>query len=535
VMRRFGLFGAILVALGVVYVAAWRTHPGGATAATQSGAPQTVAVTSVTRSCPPPAPGAGAAHIAMIAMSSQSTAARTGSGAGGTTPGSAALSAVPVGAGQPGTAGQPAKARQSAKATQPTATATPTGKATGKSTPAGQSTTPAAAAQPVTASAPGALTVVTAPAATGFGGTAVAATGQMAEGFEAEQSDASGMGVVSCTHPGSDMWFVGTGASAGASTIRLYLMNTGDLAASADVTLLTDAGVQPGLDSAVTVSPHEYAMVNVAPLVRGSVALALHVQTASGQVAASVWEGAGKSGAWLPQSAAPSTTVVIPGLTVARSAARLFVTVPGAADAQLKVVAFTPAGKFPQFGSTPVDAPAGATSSFALSSLGASAAGLVLSSSVPVIASVLVPGSGIGAFTTAVAPVTEQGVIAGNPATRGLTVGLVLTAPTAAAHAEVTAIGVGAPGASVVGAPQAVTVQAGHTMAVAVPRPGNSRQPFAIVITPQAGSGPLYAARVVTSGTSGLSAPVTSLLPVPSALTTITLPPAQNTYSAVLP
>ena len=210
-------------------------------------------------------------------------------------------------------------------------------------------------------------------------------------------------------------------------------------------------------------------------------------------------------------------------------------TVPGAADAQLKVVAFTPAGKFPQFGSTPVDAPAGASSSFALSSLGASAAGLVLSSSVPIIASVLVPGSGIGEFTTAVAPVTEQGVIAGNPATRGLTVGLVLTAPTTAAHAEVTAIGVGAAGASVVGAPQAVTVQAGHTLAVAVPRPGNSRQPFAIVITPQAGSGPLYAARVVTSGTGGLSAPIASLLPVPSALTTITLPPAQNTYSAVLP
>ncbi len=384
-------------------------------------------------------------------------------------------------------------------------------------------------------SAPGTLTVVTAPAATGFGGTAVAATGQMAEGFEAEQSNASGMGVVSCTHPSSDMWFVGTGASAGASNIRLYLMNTGDLAASADVTLLTDAGLQPGLDSAVTVGPHQYVMVSIAPLVRGSVALALHVQTTSGQVAASVWEGSGASGAWLPQTAAPSTSLVIPGLTVAGSAARLFVTVPGAADAQLKVVAFTPAGKFPQFGSTPVDAPAGATSSFALSSLGASAAGLVLSSNVPIIASVLVHGTGIGSFTTAVAPVTEQGVVAGNPATRGLTIGLVVTAPAAAVHAEVTAIGVGAAGASVVGAPQAVTVQAGHTLAVAVPRPGNSRQPFAIVITPQAGSGPLYAARVVTTGTGGLSAPVASLLPVPSALTTITLPPAQNTYRAVLP
>jgi len=55
------------------------------------------------------------------------------------------------------------------------------------------------------------------------------------------------------------------------------------------------------------------------------------------------------------------------------------------------------------------------------------------------------------------------------------------------------------------------------------------------VITPAAGSGPLYAARVVTSGTGGLSAPITSLLPVQNALTMISLPPVQNAYTAVLP
>jgi hypothetical protein len=55
------------------------------------------------------------------------------------------------------------------------------------------------------------------------------------------------------------------------------------------------------------------------------------------------------------------------------------------------------------------------------------------------------------------------------------------------------------------------------------------------VLTPSSGSGPLYATRVVTSGSGGLSAEVTSLLPVPSALTQITLPPVQNSYTAVLP
>jgi hypothetical protein len=318
-------------------------------------------------------------------------------------------------------------------------------------------------------------------------------------------------------------------------------MNTGDMAASANVTILTDAGLQSGFNSAITVAPHQSVAENIVPFARGSVALALHVQTSSGQVAASVWEGGAAGGAWLPQAAAPSTYLVIPGLTAASSAARLFVTVPGAADAQLKVVAFTPAGKFPQF---TVDVPAGATSSFTLSSLGASATGLVLSATVPVIASVLVPGEGIGSFTTAVAPVTEQGVVAGNPASRGVTVGLVLTAPGATARANITVIGTASPGVpagtagpgvSAVGGQQVATVPGGHTLAVTVPRPPASRQPFAIVITPLAGSGPLYAARVVTTGTGGLSAPVASLLPVLSALTEITLPPAQNSYSAVLP
>ncbi len=137
-------------------------------------------------------------------------------------------------------------------------------------------------------STPGAVTTVTAP---GGGGTAVAATGQMAEGFEAEQSDASGTGLVSCTHPGSDMWFVGTGQAAGAAQVWLYLMNTGNLTASADVTILTDTGQQNGLSSAITIAPNQSVAENITPYVQGSQALALHVQTNTGQVAASVWEG----------------------------------------------------------------------------------------------------------------------------------------------------------------------------------------------------------------------------------------------------
>ena len=123
--------------------------------------------------------------------------------------------------------------------------------------------------------------------------------------------------------------------------------------------------------------------------------------------------------------------------------------------------------------------------------------------------------------------------MAGNPATAGLTVGLLLTAPGAAATASVSVISADGTVTSPAELHQ-VTLAAGHTLAVAVPRPPG-RQSFSIVLTPSADSGPLYAARVVTTGSGGLSAPLVSLLPVQSALTEITLPVAQNSYTAVLP
>jgi hypothetical protein len=439
--------------------------------------------------------------------------------AGAVPAGSATVSSVPAALGPP--AANPAKGKPTAG-----------GKTTPGSTTSTSKNASTAKTAPVTVAVPGAASAVTAPGGGEGAGTSVSATGQMAEGFEAEQADSTGMGLVSCSHPSSDMWFVGSGEP----DVWLYLTNSGTAQASVDVTILTDTGQQSGLADAITVAPNQVIAENVSPYVHGAQAIALHVQTSTGQIAASVWAGAGAgSGAWLPQAAAPSTTVVIPGLTVASSSARLFVTVPGAADAQVKVVAYTPAGAHAQFDSTttPVQASAAATTPVTLSSLGASAAGLELTSNVPIVAGVLVPGAGIGSFTAGAAPVTDQGVVAGNPASRGLTIGLLLTAPGSAATASVSVIAsdgtVTSPSAL-----QDVVIAAGHTLAVAVPRPSGG-QSFAIVLRPRPGSGPLYAARVVTSGTGGLSAAVTSLLPVQSALTAITLPPVQNAYTAVLP
>jgi hypothetical protein len=509
-MSRIATFGAVLAALAVLYLAAWKTLPGtsstAATAGATSMAGKTAVVTSATRTCPPPGPGAGQARIAVIAVPGQAAAPA----------GAAQLSAIPF---------------------TPSATpaASPSGKAAGKAAgnPSGGAGGSAhGTAATATVSTPGQLTIQAAPSATQYGGTAISATGAMAQGFEAEETTASGVGTVSCAHAGADMWFVGAGTAAGAPVTRLYLMNPGTAAASVEVTMLTDAGVQQGLQAAITVGAGQYIWENIAQYTAGSVVLALHVQTSSGQIAAAVWQGQSGSsgGTWLPQAAAPATRVVIPGLTTASSAARLFVVVPGAADAKVKVEALTARGPFPPFGSSPEDAPAAASSSFALTSMGASAAALELTSNVPITAGIAVPGNGGGSFSAAAAPVTGQGVIAGNPTGGQSTAGLVLSAPGSAVTATITAVpeaGGQAP------APQVVRVPAGGTVAVAV-QPPAGKQPFAIVVTPRGRSGPLYAARVVTSG-GGLSGPVMSILPVPSTPTEITLPPTRDSYSAIMP
>lgn len=484
---RVAVPGTVLAALAVVFAIAWGTEPGAAPAAAQ-GAGSAV-VTSITRACPPAAPGSANPQVSMIALPS---------------PGSASAST----------------------------TAQPTGSAT---VSALLSTPPATSGKTssVTITAPGKDVTMTVPGS----GAAVTATGRMAEGFEAEQTDASGTGVASCTHPGSDMWFVGTGEADGASQVWLYLTNTSNVTASADVTILTDTGQRSGLASAITVPPDQSVAENVTPYVRGSQAIALHVQAGAGQLAAWAWEGGPGGGAWLPQANAPATTLVVPGLTVASTAAKLFVVVPGENDAQVTVTAYTPAGASAQFPAGAAEATAGAATPFVLSSLGASAAGLKLTSNVPIVAGALVPGSaaGIGSFTTAAAPITQQGVVAGNPAAEGLTVGLLLTAPSAGAKASISEVS--ADGTVTIPADERnVTVAAGHTLGVQVPGPSDTGgRPFAIVVTPQPGSGPLYAARLVTSGAGGLSAPLSSLLPVPSAMTSFPLPPARDSYTAVLP
>lgn len=395
---------------------------------------------------------------------------------------------------------------------------------------------PSSAKQPGQAGKAPAQTGIPASGDTGGAGgsaTEVTATGPTAQGFESEQSGDDGTGEVTCEHPGSDMWFVGTGTKTGGSATWLYLTNSGAMAASVDVTVLSDTGLRSSQDNQVTVPPHRYIGVNIASQASGSEQLAVHVQTSSGQVAADIWQDGGSGGAWLPEAASPATQMVIPGAIAAGGAAKLLVAVPGMRDAQVRVTALTAQGKARPLGTGTQDATGGATSSFSLGSLGSSAAALVVSSSVPVTASVQDQGNGVGTFSAAAAPVTGQGVVAGNPSGGGSTVGLALSAPDARVRAAVTVLPSSASGRPLPSPQQTVTVQPGHTAQVKTGAPKGTQGPFAIVVTPLPGSGPLYGARLVTSG--GLSGTPKALLPVSSAFSRVQLPPVYENYDAVQP
>jgi hypothetical protein len=173
-----------------------------------------------------------------------------------------------------------------------------------------------------------------------------------------------------------------------------------------------------------------------------------------------------------------------------------------------------------------------------LTPLGGTASALELTSNVPVTAAVLVPGSGLGAFTAATAPISEQAVVAGNSSNSGFGATVVLSAPAGAAQVRLTemaeaAVTRGTASGTTATTSQVLSVRAGHTVTVRVADPRGARHAtaFAIVITPLAGSGPVYAARVETQGQNT----VVSIISAVSALNTISLPPVRDSYDAISP
>ena len=524
---------AVLVALGAIGGVAQLGHPATAQRpatlgpASSPAATRQVPVTSAARACPP-APGGGAAPVALLAGGSSAGGSST---AGSSTAGHGPTDQVELTALPP--VGLPVRAAGPVRAQSPGALALltlPAAKATGKQAAGQQATGQQAAGQQAAGQQ----------ATQPVQGWSVAGGGAMAQGLEAELTQDSGLASVRCAEPGSDLWFLGPGQQNGGSQVQLDLMNVDSTAASVDVSVINDGGqVAAGNDNGITVPPHQTVTESLSSVARGSGVVAIEVHTSIGRVAADVSAESHGVTSWLPGTAAPSTRLVIPGVPPSGGTAGLFLANPGNSTAHVTVTAITPQGHIRPFGSESVDLPGQSPSYVALSPLGGTTAALQITSNVPVTGAVVVPGSsGPGVLTAATAPISEQAIVAGNTSGAGMAASVLLSAPGAAARVRLTEIApasrAGANGtSSSVTASQVVSVKAGHTLAAPVKAPDGAKHDsaFALVITPLPGSGPLYAARVETQEHSS----VISIIPAASALSTISLPPVRDSYDAISP
>ena len=489
--------GVVLALAAAAGLAVWN-HT--VTVAAGQPVPQTstVPVSTVLRACPAPGlAGSPTAHLALIAGPASSGTGKAVVTYTGTSPGAPLLSVTHPGTlSLTGVRSVPAPTKTAHGATAH-ATASPS----------------AASGQPVT----------TVPVQ---GGVVIQASGSMARGLEAEQVASDDRVIARCDEPGTDFWFAGPGVYT-APKIYLYLMNPGSQFADVNVQAFTDAGPLVGsTDSGVAVAPHTMVVQSLGKMLHGARAMALHVRTSVGQVVAAVEESTGSahSGAWLPASAPPATRVVLPGMPLTAGTRQLFVTVPGGQDAHVTLHAVTTKGSYEPTGGGGLDIPGGSVAQVSLTSLSAIAGALQVSANVPVTATMMVPGGPAGtpgAFTAASAAVQEQAVTAGNVSGGGLASSLVLSAAGRAATVRVTQIAAGSSAQAATSS--VVQIPAKHSVVEKLGRESASHgTALAVIVTPQKGSGPVYAGRVIS--VSGKGGALQSILPMPSALTTVPLP-----------
>jgi Family of unknown function (DUF5719) len=370
----------------------------------------------------------------------------------------------------------------------------------------------------------------------GRGGVLVTASGAMAQGLAAEQVSA-GRPTAQCGAPGTSSWFMGPGQAA-AGNIEVYLINTDSAPANAQVTAITDitkgGPLLDNADNGITVPPHSMVTQSLTGLLQSSKVLALQVSTSVGRVVAAVRESKTSTddGSWLPVSQAPARSLVIAGIPHTSGSPKLFIAVPGGGTAAVKVTAVTQRGSYQPTGGTNIDLLGGTAYQIPLPSLGGVAGALKLTSSAPVIAAVELPGGPAGTsgvMAAAAAPVQEQGVLAGSPAGQGGTAEVVLSAPGKAATVRI-AVGTTTTAASAQ-AGTVVQVKAGGSVLVPVHAPaGHHGVPLTVVVSPQPGSGPVYAGWTVSAGGK-----LQLVQPVPSSLTSVPLPAVRVVLSAIAP
>lgn len=340
------------------------------------------------------------------------------------------------------------------------------------------------------------------------------ADGSLAPGWTVQETttiDAgAGRGLLgtSCGQAGTDFWFPG----ASTATHRedyVHLTNPDQTAAVADIELYNANGVisTPGGEG-ITIPGGSSVPVLLSPLTgQQNADLTVHVQVRTGRVGAVIQAmDTVAGGDWLPPSAIPADSAVLPGIPADASSVELVAYATGSDDADLKVQLLTPTGPITPAGHETLHLKSGMTTAVNLPKLTQGQAGSLLltpsdpGQTAPFVAALRVTRGTGGAQETAFVPATDpvgQRATAADNRTKGST--LSLTATTSAATVRITTSATSSGGTPV---SRTVTLKAGTTVAIYPPAP-TGKGTYALTVEPLSG-GPVYASRELAVSTDGV-------------------------------
>lgn len=366
-------------------------------------------------------------------------------------------------------------------------------------------------------------------------GLAVSASGDLAAGLEVEQVTRGERGVnrglagLRCEAPKPDVWFEGGSTVLGNDT-TLVLANVDDTPTTVNVTLYSmKQRIVPPAAQGLVIRPHTRLEVGLDTWAPDQDMLALHVQSTRGRVAAGLRHDirtvtATEGVDWVPQTQPPATQVVVPGFYEGPGLRVLYVTNPGVDDTTVSVKVTTQDEQFVPQGDDAVAVPAGRTVAVSLSGIarGTTAGGTslgvtVTSSGGPVVAGGFLKDYQDGpvreiAYTAGALALSGPALVTDVVINRPTESTLVLTAPESAATVTVTPVPVLGQSGPKPSGPKTVKIAAGRTAVIELSTffaPGAEAQ-LAVEVRPEAGSGPVYAARYLRE--RGAHGPLTTEL-----------------------
>ncbi|WP_371098208.1 DUF5719 family protein [Streptomyces sanglieri] len=341
------------------------------------------------------------------------------------------------------------------------------------------------------------------------------ATGRLAPGWTTQQTtmveagSARGLLGVSCTGPDTDFWFPAASTSKSREDY-VQLTNPDDTAAVADIELYgPDGSLKSDVGEGITVPARSGVPVLISTLTSEVTEdVTIHVTTRTGRVGAVIRTADEKTGSdWLAASAAPTGTLVLPGIPADATSVRLVAFAPGEADADLTVKLMGKTGSFSPVGQNQLHVKSRMTAGVDLKDITKGEAGSLLltpakgGKDTPVVAALrVVRGTGdkqeVG-YIPATGPVGARATVADNRDKGSI---LSLAAPGATATVKVTASAGSGGGEQTV---KKYTVEGGTTLAVTPPVPSGLKGGYALTVETESG-GPVHASRMLTVTQGGI-------------------------------